>query len=474
MTGKIVIYVKRGETAGGGKKFVRESDATLLVGRSEKCDIRFEDAGVSRQHCEIVVAFPRLSVRDLDSTNGTYIDGRDIRNDGAVALAAGQRLGIGKYCELAVEPLLSVNSKCIVCDSDMETTRDEIGICSACRRNEKEKAALAENIIETLKRISRRNADFAGTGCSKVRFIGEGTSATVYLARRNNDNAALKVLRFKTECGEKEKLLFEREIRVMQQLAHEKLVKLIDCGQANSRFFLVMEFCSGGNLEEFVEQHGGKLDPAVAFSIFFQILDGLDYVHNAEVESKLADGTSRRVTGIVHRDIKPSNILVFDGAPEHPSIKIADLGIAKAFETAGETIETRSRDDKRRTVRGSFAFMSRLQYLDCRYAKPEVDVWAATATLFYMLAGTPPRKLPCEPNAKLADCLAPDSLSPETIALIDEVLREGSASSVSGIRRLTDKYRTELGTEIETADKRKYPEAFALKRELDLIMNYKL
>jgi hypothetical protein len=462
MSGKIVIYVKRGETAGNGKRIVRESDATLLVGRSEKCDIRFEEAGVSRQHCEIVIAFPRLTVRDLDSTNGTYIDGRDIRNNGTVSLAAGQCLGIGKYCELVAELLLPVNSKCIICDRDMETMQDEVGICSACRQNEKEKVALAENIIETLKRISQHNDDFVGTRCSKVRFIGEGASATVYLARRNNDdNAALKILRFKTECGEKEKLLFEREIRVMQQLTHEKLVKLIDCGQANNRFFLVMEFCSGGNLEEFVERHGGNLDPAVAFSIFLQILDGLDYVHNAETESKLADGTSRKVTGIVHRDIKPSNILVFDDTSEHPAIKIADLGIAKAFETAGETIETRSRDDKRRTVRGSFAFMSRLQYLDCRYARPEVDVWAATATLFYMLTGTPPRKLPYEPNAKLADRLVnPHSMSPETIAIIDEVLHEGSSSSDSGIRRLTDKHLSEL----EGTDKRKYPEAFVLKK----------
>ena len=462
MSGKIVIYVKRGETAGDGKKFVREANATLLVGRSEKCDIRFEDVGVSRRHCEIVVAFPRLTVRDLDSTNGTYIDGRDIRDDGIVSLAAGQRLGIGKYCELVADVLLPVKSKCIVCDEEMETMRDEVGICSACRRNEREKVALAENIIETLKRISRRDDDFVGTKCSKVRFIGEGASATVYLARRipDDDNAALKILRFKTESGESEKLLFEREIRVMQQLVHEKLVKLIDCGRANNRFFLVMEFCRGGNVEELVERRGGKLDPAVAVSIFLQILDGLDYVHNAETESKLADGTSRKVTGIVHRDIKPSNILLFDGTPERPGIKIADLGIAKAFETAGETIETRSRDDNRRTVRGSFAFMSRMQYLDCRYAKPEVDVWAATATLFYMLVGTPPRKLPYEPSAKLADrLLDPGGLSRETMAIIDEALREGDNPDDCGIRRLTDEHRTKL----EGAAERKYPEAFVLK-----------
>ena len=51
--------------------------AITLMGRGTDADIRVEDPGVSRKHCEIVAGNPAI-IRDLKSTNGTFVDGNRI------------------------------------------------------------------------------------------------------------------------------------------------------------------------------------------------------------------------------------------------------------------------------------------------------------------------------------------------------------------------------------------------------------
>ncbi len=65
--------------------------AVSRLGRGSDTDIRVEDPGASRNHCEIVLGQPPL-VRDLDSTNGTYVNGQRISQ---VELADGTAITIG-------------------------------------------------------------------------------------------------------------------------------------------------------------------------------------------------------------------------------------------------------------------------------------------------------------------------------------------------------------------------------------------
>jgi pSer/pThr/pTyr-binding forkhead associated (FHA) protein len=69
--------------------------AITLLGRGTEADIRVEDPGVSRRHCEIVVGNPALA-RDLKSTNGTLVNGERIDEvaleDGAVVKIGGTSL----------------------------------------------------------------------------------------------------------------------------------------------------------------------------------------------------------------------------------------------------------------------------------------------------------------------------------------------------------------------------------------------
>ena len=65
--------------------------AVSRLGRGTDADIRVEDPGVSRNHCEIVLGTPAI-MRDLGSTNGTTIDGSRVTQ---AALVDGSTIVIG-------------------------------------------------------------------------------------------------------------------------------------------------------------------------------------------------------------------------------------------------------------------------------------------------------------------------------------------------------------------------------------------
>lgn len=71
-----------------------------------------------------------------------------------------------------------------------------------------------------------------------------------------------------------------------------------------------MELCEGGNLADLLKKTTGPRDPAMAFRLFCQILNGVEILHQ---------------NGIVHRDLKPGNIFV-DG--DKQLLKIGDFGLA--------------------------------------------------------------------------------------------------------------------------------------------------
>ena len=68
--------------------------AGVTIGRSAPADIILADSGVSRVHCVVELAGHRLRVMDMNSTNGTYVDGKRI--DGVAVLAVGAVLSVGQ------------------------------------------------------------------------------------------------------------------------------------------------------------------------------------------------------------------------------------------------------------------------------------------------------------------------------------------------------------------------------------------
>jgi len=88
MDAKLVMYTRRGRR----KAFALTQPSTVL-GRAEDCDLRIPLAAVSRHHCRLTVSDDeRLFVRDLDSSNGTYVNNERVEQ---AELHAGDRLNIG-------------------------------------------------------------------------------------------------------------------------------------------------------------------------------------------------------------------------------------------------------------------------------------------------------------------------------------------------------------------------------------------
>jgi serine/threonine protein kinase len=181
---------------------------------------------------------------------------------------------------------------------------------------------------------------------------------------------------------------FLREIENAKALRHPNVVRVLDSNCVEENFFLALEYCEGGNLEDYVQSQGSCLSLEAALHLFWRILEGLAYAHEAEIpQVTLKDGRIEPGRGLVHRDIKPANIFL-TGTGANPVAKIGDYGLAKAFEFAGLSGRTRTG-----MKLGSPDFMPRQQAMNFKYAKPDVDVWASAACLYYMLTGHTPRKL---------------------------------------------------------------------------------
>lgn len=81
------------------------ASGTVVIGRSNSADIRFPDIDTSRHHAEILCEDGRCVIRDLSSTNGTWINGK--RAEAPHELKGGDRIEIGEteitFCEIQVE-----------------------------------------------------------------------------------------------------------------------------------------------------------------------------------------------------------------------------------------------------------------------------------------------------------------------------------------------------------------------------------
>ena len=89
--GQALLLVKRGPNA--GSTFLLDADASSL-GRDTKSDVFLDDITVSRTHARIERRDRAFFVKDLDSLNGTYVNGEAVEE---TKLARGDELQIGRF-----------------------------------------------------------------------------------------------------------------------------------------------------------------------------------------------------------------------------------------------------------------------------------------------------------------------------------------------------------------------------------------
>jgi serine/threonine protein kinase len=157
--------------------------------------------------------------------------------------------------------------------------------------------------------------------------LGKGSFGQVYLSRFKDDNTiyATKVYnREKLEGTEAMKYLTD-EIVIMNELQHPNIVKFADVKKTKKHFYIVMEFCNGGELEKALEKYqlkyGKPFSEEIVQHLMRQIIDAIKYIHNLN---------------IIHRDIKTENIMVnFENEVDQINLnmmnakaKLIDFGIS--------------------------------------------------------------------------------------------------------------------------------------------------
>ncbi len=447
MPATITLRVIKGKLQGQESVFADRT--TCIVGRADDCQPRLPDDAdhktISRHHCLLDINPPDIRVRDFGSLNGTFVNGQKIgqRAEGMTP-EEGARMQFPEYDlkdgdaiqlgDTTFQVCVFVPAVCAECDREIPEEQKarcqrSAGVyqCEACRA--KAEAAHRREPIRPKARVcvrcgrdvsremgENRHGDFLCSGCQAdpsralknllelaqsgrketlairgyqlIRELGQGGMGAVYLARheKTGEQVALKVMLPKVAVQEPAREMFLREVENTRALRHRHVVRLHEAGCCQGTFFFTLEYCDGGSVESLLKQRGGPLSLNEAGAILLQTLAGLEYAHQAEVPRvKLADGSYGTGRGLVHRDLKPGNLFL-SGSGSGRVVKIGDFGLAKAFDLAGLTGQSCTG-----AAAGTPVFMPRQQVVNFKYARPDVDVWASAATLYFLLTGAVPR-----------------------------------------------------------------------------------
>ena len=395
MPAKVTLTVTEGSLK--GREFVFDSRTTCIIGRAKDCNPQLPDDAehntISRYHCLLDINPPDIRIRDFGSKNGTYVNDQKIgQRQPDQSPEEGAQLNFPEYDLKAGDTIKLGNTVfqvSIQVDNQATQTPNLVNTPVYATKIAPEPPKFSEVIKGLLQQADAGESKLlAIRGYTTLRELGQGGCGAVYLARHDQTSelVALKVMLSKVAAKPSAIDMFLREIENNKALQHPNVVQLRAYGYDNGTFFFTLDYCNGGSVADLMRQRGGKLSIDEAVPIILQTLDGLNYAHNTEIPCvKCANGTIAKGRGLVHRDLKPHNILLANVNGSRVA-KIADYGLAKAFDLAGLSGQTMTGH-----AAGTPRFMPRQQVINFKHAKPEVDVWAVAASLYNMLTGAYPR-----------------------------------------------------------------------------------
>src|SRR5579859_5837073 len=165
--------------------------------------------------------------------------------------------------------------------------------------------------------------------------------------------------------------MFVEEARVVSELQHPNIVQVHDFDQdEEGRYFIVMEWVDGIDLEKWVKSFDGKPTPwPLVTAIGVEILRGLSAAHER------TDGAGRPAP-IIHRDVSPSNVLL----SVMGIVKLADFGLARAADRAAMTAPG--------VIKGKLSYMAP-ELIQKQPANERSDIFSVGICLWEALAGKP-------------------------------------------------------------------------------------
>jgi serine/threonine protein kinase len=211
--------------------------------------------------------------------------------------------------------------------------------------------------------------------------LNHGSFGMVFMARdlTTNDLVAVKCLTKKSATDDTVSVFAvdekSEELACHTRLgSHSNIVNLIHNFETDAHIYLVLEFCSRGDLYEAIRTGCGPLETEHVREFMLQLVDAVAYIHSK---------------GMHHRDIKPENIfLTNDG-----TLKLGDFGLATKDTWSYET-----------TV-GSDRYMAPEQYdsAGAGYSPAQADIWAIGICLLNVLFSRNPFTTPTEEDPLFLD-----------------------------------------------------------------------
>lgn len=198
----------------------------------------------------------------------------------------------------------------------------------------------------------------------KLDLLGRGGMGDVFRATdtQTGQSVAIKALKPNVVAGQPEMVArFVQEGEMLRRLNHPNIVQMLAAVEESEQHYLVMEYVSGGSLQELLEQKK-RLSLRDTLRIALELADALTRAHHLHV---------------IHRDLKPGNVLLAgDSTPRLTDFGVAQLGGTSNLTEVGMMVGT-------------------IDYLSPEACQGETldgrtDIWAFGVLLFEMLTGHRP------------------------------------------------------------------------------------
>ncbi len=402
---KVTLKVTKGPEK--GKVFEFDKPDTFLVGRAKDCHFRLssDDPYISRRHFILEICPPKCVLKDFDSANPPRVNGKIVSEQ---ELHDTDIIEVG-YTHLQVSISQEIRTaNCKKCGGAIPLAGDDIApdLCDKCiskeiihgqkmkilcncgkdltdKANSDGKAAELLGQVEyvceeCLKTDWNRDLSVARVQTAKdyilVKELGIGGMGRVDIVYHYPTNRLSALKKMKNLSDMLLTKRFERECRFTRELIHENLVRYIDSGVNGKEPYLVMQYMTGGNLNDILMARNEPLNSGEAVEYISDVLSGLEFMHKHK---------------IIHRDIKPENVVLMKTDSGKLIPKITDFGLAKKYSESGGTIITLLG-----TALGTPIYMPPEQVKDARNAREPADLYSVGITLYYLITGKFPFNFP--------------------------------------------------------------------------------
>ena len=191
--------------------------------------------------------------------------------------------------------------------------------------------------------------------------IGKGKFGLVKcgINKETNKQVAIKIMA-KKNMDKSDLELAKVEIDILKISQHPNIIKLYDIYENENYIYIIMEYCSGGDLLSYFEYYEYQLKETKVCEIIHKLSMAIYFLHSY---------------GIVHRDLKPENILMTDLTPE-ADIRLLDFGLSKII----------GNEEKCTEPYGTLSFVAP-EVLQGKPYDKSVDLWSIGIITFLLLCG---------------------------------------------------------------------------------------